>query len=217
MTTIEAFTTEHAARATRVSARRIRYWDTRGILSPSLSKTLGRRTRYNRLYTFEDLVGLKAIAELRDCHDVPLQQLRNIGSWLNGRYDRPWSSLRFHVIGSGRQAEVLFRDPDEGMLVSATRRGQASFQYELEPIAREIAENVIRLRQRSADQLGKIRQHRYVISNAPVLDGTRIPTAAVWDFHQAGYSDEDILREYPRLTPVDIQSAIRFEEERRIA
>lgn len=217
MTTIEAFTTEHAARATKVSVYRIRYWDSKRVLSPSLLKTQRKRAKYNRLYTFEDLVGLKAIAELRDSYNVPLQQLRNIGSWLNSRYDRPWSSLRFHVIGSGRHAEVLFRDPDEGMLVSATRRGQASFQYDLEPIAREIAENVIQLRQRTVDQVGKIRQHRDVISNAPVLDGTRIPTAAVWDFHQAGYSVEEIIDEYPRLTPVDIQSAIRFEEERRIA
>jgi len=215
--TIEAFTTEHAARVTKVSARRIRYWDTRGVLSPTLSKTMGKRTTYNRLYTFEDLVGLKAIAELRDCHNVPLQQLRNIGDWLNERYDRPWSSLSFHVSGKAREAEVLFRDPDSETIVSATRKGQASFQFELEPIAREIAENVILLRHRSADQLGKIRQNRNVISNAPVLDGTRIPTAAVWDLYKAGYSAEEILREYPRLTPIDIQSALRFEEERRSA
>ena len=217
MTTIEAFTTEHAGRAAKISVRRTRYWDTKGVLSPTLSKMMGKRTTYNRLYAFEDLVGLKAIAELRDCHNVPLQQLRNIGNWLNECYDRPWSSLSFHVIGRGRMAEVLFRDPDGGTLLSATKKGQASSQFELEPIAREIAENVILLRQRSADQLGKIRQNRNVISNTPVLDGTRIPSAAVWDFHRAGYSTEEILREYPRLTPIDIQSAIRFEEELHLA
>lgn len=217
MTTIEAFKTEHAARATKVSVRRIRYWDTKGVLSPTLSKTMGKHTNYNRLYTFDDLVGLKAIAELRDSYNVPFQQLRNIGNWLHECYDRPWSSLSFHGIGRGRKAEGLFRDPDGGTLLSATKKGQASFQFELEPIAREIEQHVIELRQRYADQLGRMRRNRNVISKTPVLDGTRVPTTAVWDFYKAGYSIEAILQEYPRLTPVDIQSAIRFDEERHLA
>ena len=38
---------------------------------------------------------------------------------------------------------------------------------------------------------------------------------AVWNFHQAGYDTQAILREYPRLTAIDIRNAIAYEHERR--
>lgn len=47
-----------------------------------------------------------------------------------------------------------------------------------------------RLRDRQAEQLEQIFRNRYVVHNAWVISGTRIPTSAVWNFHQAGYSPE---------------------------
>jgi len=48
-----------------------------------------------------------------------------------------------------------------------------------------------------------------------VLKGTRIPTAAVWNLHQANYDAAAIIREYPRLTRADVAAALDYEEERR--
>ena len=53
------------------------------------------------------------------------------------------------------------------------------------------------------------------MGNAPVLAGTRIPTSAVWSFHEDGYTTEQIIDQYPRLYPDDIRAAIAFEQERR--
>lgn len=48
-----------------------------------------------------------------------------------------------------------------------------------------------------------------------MLDGTRIPTSAIWNLHEAGYSDDQIIYEYPRLSQADIAAALAFERARR--
>jgi uncharacterized protein (DUF433 family) len=70
---------------------------------------------------------------------------------------------------------------------------------------------------RDEDEIGQIFQHRYIAHNEPVLAGTRIRTSAIWNFHQAGYSTEEILAEYPRLTAQDVDAAIEFETRQRQA
>ena len=71
------------------------------------------------------------------------------------------------------------------------------------------------LRKRRKEDIGKIKRHRYVAHNADVLAGTRIPTAAVWDFHVAGYSADAIIEQYPTLTAADVEAAIEHETRRR--
>jgi uncharacterized protein (DUF433 family) len=74
-----------------------------------------------------------------------------------------------------------------------------------------------RLRERRDDQIGTVVRNRYVVHNAWVVAGTRIPTQGIWNFHQAGYDSAAIIREYPRLTPADVQAAIEFEASRQHA
>ena len=74
-----------------------------------------------------------------------------------------------------------------------------------------------RLRDRRDDQIGTVVRNRYVVHNAWVVGGTRIPTLAIWNFHLAGYRPEDIVREYPRLTLGDVSAAIEFEANRHKA
>jgi uncharacterized protein (DUF433 family) len=160
------------------------------------------------MYSFKDVVGLRTIARLRD--RLPLQELRRIGAWLGERYDEPWATLKFFVVGR----KVIFEDPDG-------QRGLAGSAQSVLPIALcEIeaeAEQAARaLLKRSEDQIGRIVRNRYVQHNAWVVDGTRIPTAAVWDFHRAGYSAGAIRREYPRLTAADVKAAIAFERQRAL-
>lgn len=205
-----AFTVEHAAKATGVSQRRIRYWDRTGVLVPSLADD-NRRSPFSRIYSFRDLVGLRTLAELRDRCGFSLQKLRTVGEWLTRHYGAPWSSLRFYVDGD----RIVFRDPVSGQVVSTDPPGQAAIPFSLDHIARETEAEAAKLSQRTPDEIGRITRHRYVLGNAPVLGGTRIPTAAVWDFHRAGYDAAAIVREYPRLTELDVARAIAFESERR--
>ena len=68
-----------------------------------------------------------------------------------------------------------------------------------------------------SDQIGKLSRNRYVVHNAWVVCGTRIPTTAIWNYHVAGYAPEAIVQEYPRLTPADVRAAIEFEMQRQPA
>ena len=70
------------------------------------------------------------------------------------------------------------------------------------------------------DQFGKVKalaeisrfdRSRNVMSHQWVVAGTRIPTSVVWDYHEAGYTTEQILTEYPDLSAGDVAAAIRHE------
>ncbi len=208
MTVLLAFTLEQSSRVTHIPERRIRYWDNTGILSPSLSNKKDGGA-YSRIYSFRDLVGLRTIAELRDRFGVSLQRLRVVAERLKKHADTPWSELRFYV--SGRH--LFFRDPDSDLLLSALNPGQIALieSLDLISVALDTEKRAKALTRRTQDQVGRITQNRYIAGNRPVIAGTRIPTAAIWDFHEAGYSNAEILKEYPRLTPADVEKAIDYE------
>jgi uncharacterized protein (DUF433 family) len=112
---------------------------------------------------------------------------------------------------------VVFFDPLSDVAVEPRGAGQEVLPIALEPIANEMRDAADRLRERRKDQIGQVSRNRYVVHNAWVLAGTRIPTIAIWNYHQAGYSAADIIREYPTLTKADVRAAIAFEKRRQKA
>jgi uncharacterized protein (DUF433 family) len=207
---LAAFTAEHVCRLTGLSARQLGYWDKTEFFSPTLLDD-HRRRAFGRIYSFRDLVGLRTIAILRNVHRLPLQELRRVGEWLKERHDTPWSSLRFALKGK----TAVFIDPAVGVAVEPKGAGQEVLSVALQPIADDMRQAADRLKERTPEQIGHVTRNRYVVHNAWVVAGTRIPTQAVWHFHEAGYSPKDIIAEYPRLTPSDIAAAIEFERDRQ--
>lgn len=204
MTTMLAFTPEQACRVAGLSRRQLSYWDATGFFRPRFVEQT--RRRFGKMYSFKDVVGLRTIGKLRD--RLPLQELRRIGAWLHQRYDEPWSTLRFFVVGR----TVVFEDP-------TGFRGVAGSDQKVLPISlgemeRESVEASRTLLERTPEQLGRIVRNRYVQHNAWVIDGTRIPTSAIWDFHLDGADVAGIQQEYPRLTRLDIERALEFERGR---
>jgi uncharacterized protein (DUF433 family) len=53
---------------------------------------------------------------------------------------------------------------------------------------------------RTPGMIGRVVETPGVLGGRPRLDGTRIPTEAIWDFHDAGADTDEVLRAYPRLT-----------------
>lgn len=204
-----AFTTQQVCNLTGLSPRQVRYWDDTGFFHPSIAGET--RRRYGRVYSFRDLVGLRVIAVLRRQHGVTFPQLRRVAAWLAERPTESWSSLRFYVGGG----DVYFDDRELGARRSARNPQQTVIPFEMEPVMAAMATEAKQLRERTWEDLGRVTRHRYVSHNAPVLAGTRIRTEAIWNFHAAGYSDDEILRQYPRLDRLDVQRAIAFERERR--
>ena len=81
----------------------------------------------------------------------------------------------------------------------------------LRSIIADVSAKSSTLRDRSKQQIGRIERHRYIAHNAWVVAGTRIPTAAIRRYSEAGYSTDRIIKEYPTLTSQDIQAALKHE------
>jgi uncharacterized protein (DUF433 family) len=207
---IVVFTAGQVARITGVSERQLRYWDATDFYHPHF--VVGERGEpFGRLYSFRDVVALRTIAMLRQEHSIPLQELRRVGAWIGERDESAWGRTQFYVTGR----RVIFDDPRTGLRQMTRSHGQLLLPISLEPIAHQVREAALHLRERSEDQIGQISRHRSVVGNAPVVAGTRVPTAAIWHLHQAGNSPDEIARQFPRLTPADVQAAIAFETGRR--
>jgi len=158
------------------------------------------------VYSFQDVVGLRTLGILRKQYGIPLQQLRKVARELSQYRDQPWSELVLYVSDK----EVYFREPESERL-----RGVLSRQYthlRLQSIIHDVAREAEKLKQRREDQVGQIERNRYIVHNAWVVAGTRIPTKAIWRFHLEGYSPKSIIKEYPALTEKDVAAALAHEE-----
>ena len=212
MSDLLAFTADHVARLTGLSKRQLGYWDATQFFAPTLVDD-DRGRAFGRIYSFRDVVGLRTISILRNTHRIPLQELRRVGEWLHQEHETPWASLRFSLAGR----RVVFTDPNSGTPIEPKGQGQAVLWIALLPIANDMNDAAARLREREPEQLGQIIRNRFVVHNAWVVAGTRIPTQAIWNFHAAGYDTAAIIREYPRLAPQDVQAAVEFEQKRQKA
>lgn len=211
MSDVAAFNAGQVMALTGLSARQLAYWDRIGFFPPRYSEQ-SPGGRAARLYSFRDLVGLRVLALLRNTYQVPLQELRKVHTYLIEHCEEPWSALTFYVLGRA----VFFDDPRSGVRREGARPGQIVFQeIPMARIERDIRVAANRLRERGPDEIGRIAQYRSVMSHMPVLAGTRIPTSAIWNFHQAGYDAAAILQQYPSLTRDDVAAALSFEEQRR--
>ena len=199
---IHAFTADQVCHLTGLSRAQLSHWDRTQFFVPRYVDTEGGRP-YGRVYSFRDVVGLRTLAILRNEHDVSLQQLRKVGAQLAQMEEAPWASLRFYLAGR----DVVFENPSTGKLEAARPGAQTVLQLDLEPIARAVQERVNEYRRRAPKQLGHVTRHRHVVQNTPVMDGTRIPAAAIRSLSAAGLDADAILREYPRLTPEDVRAA----------
>lgn len=212
MSPILAFTSQQVGRLTGLSQRVLRYWEQTGVYTASYVDERPR-VPYRRIYSFRDVVSLRTLALLRKRYRVKLDDLRRTGSFLRETYpDRtdPWAALRFGVLHS----RVVFRNPETGDWMTATPPGQTILPIDIEEIARATEQEAACLTERRPEDIGMVVRQRYVLGNAWRLAGTRIPTSAIWHFHEDGADVAAIRRAYPDLTEADIAAAI--DHERRL-
>jgi uncharacterized protein (DUF433 family) len=203
------FSADQASHLTGLSNRQLRYWDDTEFFAPALRDEV-ERAPWSRVYSFRDIVGLRAIAEMRQEHHIPLQRLRRVGAHLREHYEDPWSTLIFYIVDK----HVYFRDAKDAAAEPADHTGQQVMSFMLVRVEGEVRRKLAEMRKRGPDQVGKISQNRHVAENQAVLRGTRIPTIAIWEYHQAGRSKQDILRSYPQLSEADIDAALLHETKR---
>jgi uncharacterized protein (DUF433 family) len=201
----QVFTDEHVSLLTGLSKWQLRTWDKLGFFVPRFAHE-DRFSPFSRIYSFKDVVGLRTIAVLMKEYHVSLHELQRVATELIKRGYSHWAELKLYVV----KKQVHFRRPGS-QDVEGVWDGQLAMLNIIDVIA-DVEKRVENLRKRKDDQRGRIEQHKYVVRNAPVIAGTRIPTAAIRRFHEAGYSVEQIIRQYPTLSEEDIKAALAFEE-----
>lgn len=201
---IRAFSEDQVISLTGLSKGQLRYWDSTDFFKPQYAFE-DRRSPYSRVYSFRDVVGLRALSLLRKQHGVSLQHLREVARKLDHLSEAMWANTKLYVF----RGEVYFDEPDSGQT-----RGVVSGQYVTIPLVRiadDVTKDVRKLKDRPTEKSGKIERRRHTVRNAWVVAGTRIPTAAIAEFKEAGYSHEEIMREYPSLSIADIDAALEHE------
>lgn len=202
---LTAFTSETVSHLTNLSIRQLHYWDQTGFFTPSFADSNTKRP-HSRIYSFQDVVGLRAIAKLRDA-GVTLQELRKVRSLFQPGVTKDWATRKFYTVG-GR---VFFSYEDA--IVASEPLGQRVEPQILEmgPVVADVEAAVRQLQERQPAQIGRITHNRWIQGGSPVVAGTRIPTATIAWFYRKGSSVSEILLEFPRLTERDVKAALDYE------
>ena len=191
---------ETAARLAGVSVRRVRYWHQTGLVIPSIGRKHGRVVL--RLYSFNNLIELLAVAAMLNSRGVSLQQVRKVVAYLHERYEAPLREVRYAVAGG----EVFFMEKDGTW--AGGRAPDQLVEHRVLPLE-EIRDRVRRGTQRPTEAAGRTVKRRKVAGFKPVFKGTRIPVEAVVGYLDRGYSTDRILKSFPELTPRDVEVARR--------
>jgi len=199
---ISAFSAEQAERLTGLSSSQLRDWDSDGFFQPSYAAQ-NRRSPYSRIYSFDDLVSLRVLSILRNTHRVPLSHLKLVARTLSEYATKPWAEMTLYVLNK----EVHFRNPTDGLVQGAVS-GQLAVPVPISSVVEDVRSRAEKLKTREVKKVGHVERHRFVVHNEKVIAGTRIPVATILSFVDAGYSVDDILREYPSLTSEDIEAAL---------
>lgn len=199
---IAAFSEDHASRLTRLSINRLRYWAKTGFFAPSYVEE-NPSAPYSRFYSFKDIVALRMLEMLRVKNGVPLQHLRKVAEKLAHLQDDLWTETRLRVS----DRKVVFDEPESGR-AREVLSGQFVEEYALIEVIGETGREVEQMKEREPDEIGNVVQIRGVNRGAPTIAGTRIPVVSVQRLHEDGYSIEQIVAEYPRLTAADVKAAL---------
>ena len=140
--------------------------------------------------------------KLRNEHKVPLGELRRVESELEKMGLSDWTSKKLWV----QNRHVVFKEPKSNKLREVTTK-QFVVEIPLEIVTTSARNDIRAMNKRTDDQQGEIIKKRQLMSSQQVFSGTRIPLSAIKGYINAGYSDQDILADFPSLTRKDIAHA----------
>jgi uncharacterized protein (DUF433 family) len=208
---IGAFSESDASRLSGLSVGQLRNWDRKGFVQPSYAES-DRSLPYSRIYSFRDIVSLRILGQLRNIHKIPLQHLRKVSDTLAHLGDSKWITTTLYVLGK----RVVFTDPRDSQRVEVVS-GQRVFDIPLKIVVSDTRKAIADLNSRGGETRAKIVHGKFTLQNEPVLEGTRIPVATIKRYLDANYTSDEIIKEFPDLTPADIETARLFSKDQSAA
>lgn len=209
-TMVIALDMDRVSKVVNIPKSTLAYWETTGVFSPTHLDP-NPRTPYRRIYSFRDVVSLRALGDLRRNLNIKLDDLRRAGQYLSEFYEAPWAQLRFGVVAR----RLVFRDPETNRWRSV--EGQAVLPIDLENLPFEVQQMVELTMKRDVTQFGQVTRQRNVSHNRPVIAGTRIPVSIIKEFAADGYSAQEIIEHYPQLSLLDVEAALAHVDPSRAA
>lgn len=202
---IAAFSEDQTHRLTGISVGQLRHWDRMDFYKPSYGEE-NRRVPFSRIYSFLDIVSLRVLNLLRNQFNVSLQHLREVKVKLDHLGEDRWIGIKLWVV----KRKVVWQEPGTD-LPQEVLSGQYIVPVILQEIFVDTKEKIAKLNQRDKALVGQIGRSRFINHNAPVVAGTRISVRAIKRFAAAGYSHEQIIKEYPDLTDEDVKAALAYD------
>jgi uncharacterized protein (DUF433 family) len=173
------------------------------------------------MLSFMNLIETHVLIALRTIHRVPLHKVRAAVDWLRREtgLSHPFAELAIETDGRDLFARFL------GRLFSASERGQAVMPELVERFLRRVKRDAQGLPELffpfTRSEVGSECPMDIVINPAvvfgrPVIFGTRISTAVIFERYTAGESIIDIATDY-NVDPRPVEEALRCEIEKRAA
>jgi DNA-binding transcriptional MerR regulator len=131
----QGFNAQTVMRLTDLTHRKLVYLDKTGLVKPSIRPATGSGSR--RVYSFEDLVGVRAVAEMRRA-GLSLQAVRGVVEHLRKRNKKPLARLSLTLQGT----RVFVRTDTSRTLEELTAGGQLTMFLPVEEIVRQLNEKV---------------------------------------------------------------------------
>lgn len=211
---IEAFGQELVSKVTGLTKRQLEYWDQLRVVQPSIAPW---EPWLPRLYSFRDLMKLKVAAEMRRRKMLPSRIKSSMDELEAQGFDDPLLTLRFVGDPEDKQGlpegpQVFYLHPETGPM-SARAVGQSAevFDLKLRDLRSGLEATIEALSRRPEGQITRVRR---VQGRAPVIEGTRVPTAKIARLRDEGWGTERILAAFPHLTREDVGAALEYEDRR---
>jgi uncharacterized protein (DUF433 family) len=167
--------------------------------------------------SFVNLLELHVLGAIRRQHGVEMARVRKAIRHLERQFNSRHPLIDREMLTDGTDLFV----EQLGLLVNVSRDGQLGIRDLLEQHLRRIERDArgLAIRLYPFTRAAGMAAPRFVVIDPrmafgrPVISGSRIPTADVFERFKAGDSLETLLAEYGRTTE-EIQEAIRYEAER---
>jgi uncharacterized protein (DUF433 family) len=199
---VAAFSEEQIGRMVGLTKSRLRYWARTDFFKPSFVEEDGRLP-YSRFYSFKDVVALRTLEMLRVQNNVPLQHLRKVAEKLAHLKDELWTGTTLFVLNK----KVIMVNPEVGRPQEVVS-GQYVLSIPLSKVIEDTKNDIVAFRSRPANTVGHLSRNRSIARNALVVSGTRITVGSIIRLYEDGYTVDQIIDEYPDLTPEDIETAL---------
>ena len=151
----QGFGSMNAVRIAGISYRQLDHWASQGLVRPSLVEAAGSGSR--RLYSYSDLVTLRAIKRLLDA-GLRLARIRSIITKLDKDFDTDLASSNLVIDGT---TPVLVTSNDE--LIDLVKNGQSVLNVlPMVSVQQEVDASIIKLFPKTAVDRSHTNEQRHV-------------------------------------------------------